>query len=248
MRRALVIGLTLLALSLAACSSGLTGGSIPPGGVIRTAALRGRVVVGDDASIPIGGALVRVVPVPSGSSRATSVPHPDPNDPPPTEPPGPKDPPWEVPTGNLDPPGTVRVMTAANGTFQIPRLTAGACLIEVYPEANSDYGMLSYLVTAAPGEELYARLAPLPRKVTLAGMSGIQVEPATMTLSQGAVRPLTIRLLGGAPTPVVPTLISTSSCVTISNKGEIVGLRPGSGQVLVRVGEFAAVVNVRVPG
>ncbi|NUQ02227.1 MAG: hypothetical protein HUU35_20455 [Armatimonadetes bacterium] len=239
--RWLAVGLLSLAAFFPGCGSGLTGGSIPPGGTRA----EGIVVRGDAPGVVLPGAVIRFQPI--SSSRAASNGGTNPP-PPPTFPDngggngGGGTTPLPVP----EVPGTVKVTTTEQGTFAATSLPNGPLRVIVSPPADSGLLTISYELDPGEGADYYIVAAPLPAGFSTAGFTGLEVGPTNLDLRVGEAAQLEVRLVGAAPPAIVPSYLLKGGMGLINVHGRFTAVRPGRGVLRVLAGPYYADINVVV--
>lgn len=243
-RTALAVALAALLALLPACSSSLTGGSIPPGSGIARAS--GIVIRGDSASTIVPGATIRFQPI--TSSRQIGIGGGNDLDPP--------DPPdlggdtggdggvVTPPVGEV--PGTVLTTSNILGEFSATNLPTGPVRVIVTPPADTGLATKAYTLQIAAGDVYYLVAAPTRAGLSTAGLTGIEVSPISIALVQGRNQQIQVRLEGGAPPVIVPSYLVKGDMGIVNTVGQFTAVQPGSGFVRVVVGPFEQTIPVTV--
>lgn len=241
---ALAAGLCSVLALLPGCSSSLTGGSIPPGGLARAA---GIVIRGDNASQIVAGATIRFQPITS-TSRQIGVGGGDGE----LDPPSPPDlggggngggiitpPPSEVP-------GTVLTTSSILGEFSATNLPTGPVRAIITPPADTGLATIAYNLQITAGDVYYLVAAPPRAGISTVGLTGIEVTPESIALTQGRNVQLQVRLQGGAPPQLVPSYLVKGEMGVVNRVGQFTAVQPGSGFIRVVVGPYEKVIPVTV--
>lgn len=227
------------------CGSSLTGGSIPPG---RSRAA-GIVVRGDNAGVRVSSAVLRFQADSRGGRRADALDE-RPNDGDPPDPPdfggGDGGGTGGGTGGGSEGSGTIRVSTNADGSFSVEALPARQVELQVSPPTATGLEPIRYDLDFTGGATYWVVSAPLPRNVSLAGLSGVEVAPSEIRLAVGESVQIQVRLLGGSPPAVVPSYLVRGDMGVVNERGRFTAVRTGSGTLRVIVGPFETTLPVGV--
>jgi len=232
---ALAAGMSALLALLPACSSSLTGGSIPPGSTLARAS--GIVIRGDNAAEIVSGASIRFQPVTAGSRQigigggGT------------LEPPSPPDLGGGGGGGVITPPvtevpGTVLATSNVLGEFNATGLPNGPVRVIVTPPADTGLATIVYNLQISAGDVYYLVSAPPRAGLSTAGLTGIDVSPDAIALVQGRNVQIEVRLQGGAPPAMVPNYLVKGEMGIVNRVGQFTAVQPGNGFIRVVVGPF----------
>ena len=245
MRRA-AVGLLAAVLAaalpwLSGCGSGLTGGSIPPGGNVSRA--RGIVVRGDAADQVLAGATLRFIP--ATSSRDYVVYTGGDTSGGGSNPPSPPD--WGGGTNvGGEVPGTVKVTTNNSGSFDQSNLPTGVVTLTVTPPVGSGLATSSYSLQISAGDQYYLLLALPPTGMNTNGLTGIELSPNPISLRVGEATQVNVQLLGGAPPAVVPSYLVKGDVGIVNQQGRFTATTTGTGLLRVQVAGYQKTVSITV--